>query len=55
MELEAAPWCAPREREVAPGVYITNIYAYHVVAALIYAGWKKFKRAALDRHTHQDA
>lgn len=43
MELKAAPWHAPREREIAPGVYVTDIYGSHVLAALLYAAWRRLR------------
>ena len=43
-----APWHQPRERYVGNGVYITNVYASHVIAALIHwpFAWAAARSAA---------
>jgi hypothetical protein len=43
--LPVAPWCRPKERRIAPGVYVTNEYAHHYIAALLYALWRKVTNA----------
>lgn len=44
LELEAAPWARPKWRRVAPGVEVLDIYGWHVLNALIWAGFKKVRR-----------
>jgi hypothetical protein len=54
-EIDAAPWCRPRTRLVADNgttrVYVTTTYGYHVIAALLYALWRKMCAAASFRGT----
>jgi hypothetical protein len=44
LDLEVAPWHRPKPKVLAPGVTVTTTYGSHVMAALLYAAWKKVRR-----------
>lgn len=58
MKIPAAPWHRPKERYVGNGVYVTDIYGSHLIAALIHwlfvALRRRWKRPAQNQDRTPD-
>ena len=41
-----APWAVPKTKHLGGGVYVTDVYGWHVLNSLVYLAWRKLRGEA---------